>query len=151
VRDIVRQDLPKILKIEASSFEFHWSEEDFINCLRRNNCDCLVAECKDRIVGFVVAEFDEANIHVTNLAVDGNFRRLGVGSQLMAEVIEGYGNGRFNIVLEVRETNLPAQLFFRRMGFRAVSILRRFYPNTPEEDAYRMRLRLKPHVLTTTA
>ena len=43
-------------------------------------------------------------------------------------------------MLEVRETNLPAQLFFRAHGFRAVSVLRDFYEDTAE-DAYLMQYR----------
>ena len=38
----------------------------------------------------------------------------------------------------MRVSNLPAQLFFRAAGFRAVSVLREFYDDMPEEDAYRM-------------
>jgi len=44
---------------------------------------------------------------------------------------------RNRIVLEVRETNLPAQLFFRSLGFRAISVLKDFYQDTTE-DAYLM-------------
>jgi ribosomal-protein-alanine N-acetyltransferase len=47
---------------------------------------------------------------------------------------------RSRIMLEIRETNLPAQLFFRTLGFRAVSVLRQFYEDTPE-DAYLMQYR----------
>ncbi len=49
---------------------------------------------------------------------------------------------RTRILLEVRETNLAAQLFFRKAGFRAVSVLRSFYDDTPE-DAYVMQYRYK--------
>jgi ribosomal-protein-alanine N-acetyltransferase len=44
---------------------------------------------------------------------------------------------RTQITLEVRETNLEAQLFFKGQGFRATSVLRDFYEDTPE-DAYLM-------------
>ena len=50
---------------------------------------------------------------------------------------------RIRITLEVRETNLAAQLFFRSRGFRAVSVLRSFYDDTPE-DAYLMQYRYRP-------
>ena len=50
---------------------------------------------------------------------------------------------RTRIVLEIRETNLPAQLFFKECGFRAVSVLRDFYDDTPE-DAYAMQYRYQP-------
>ena len=42
----------------------------------------------------------------------------------------------------MRETNLAAQLFFRSSGFRAVSVLREFYEDTPE-DAYLMQYRFR--------
>jgi ribosomal-protein-alanine N-acetyltransferase len=50
---------------------------------------------------------------------------------------------RTRIVLEVRETNLDAQIFFRSQGFRAVNVLRDFYEDTTE-DAYLMQLRYRP-------
>jgi ribosomal-protein-alanine N-acetyltransferase len=49
---------------------------------------------------------------------------------------------RSRLVLEVRETNLPAQLFFRANGFRAVAVMRAFYHDTPE-DAYVMQYRYR--------
>ena len=43
----------------------------------------------------------------------------------------------------MRETNLPAQLFFRAIGFRAKAILHDHYPDTAE-DAYLMTYELVP-------
>ena len=48
---------------------------------------------------------------------------------------------RTRITLEVRETNLPAQLFFRTQGFRAVRVLRSYYEDSGE-DAFLMQYRL---------
>ena len=45
------------------------------------------------------------------------------------------------IYLEVEERNLPAQLLYRKTGYRAVQILRSFYPQLGE-DAYRMVRRI---------
>jgi ribosomal protein S18 acetylase RimI-like enzyme len=41
------------------------------------------------------------------------------------------------IDLEVQESNLPAQLLYRKAGYRATRILRNYYPTT-HEDGYRM-------------
>ena len=35
IRWMIRRDMPEVLAIESQSFEFPWSEEDFINCLRQ--------------------------------------------------------------------------------------------------------------------
>jgi ribosomal-protein-alanine N-acetyltransferase len=50
---------------------------------------------------------------------------------------------RTRVMLEVRETNLAAQLFFRSMGFKAITVLHEFYEDTPE-DAYLMQFRYRP-------
>jgi [ribosomal protein S18]-alanine N-acetyltransferase len=51
------------------------------------------------------------------------------------------GHRRTRISLEVREANLPAQLFFRAQGFKAVRVLRAFYDDSGE-DAFLMQYRL---------
>jgi ribosomal-protein-alanine N-acetyltransferase len=48
---------------------------------------------------------------------------------------------RTRITLEVRETNLAAQLFFRTQGFRAVRVLRSYYEDSGE-DAFLMQYHL---------
>ena len=57
-----------------------------------------------------------------NFAVHEDFRRRGVGGQMIGKLIGKLSHQRRSrIMLEVRETNLPAQLFFRTLGFRARS------------------------------
>jgi len=144
IRWMIRRDMPGVQEIEQESFEFPWSEDDFIRCLRQRNCIGMVAEHDERVVGFMIYELNKTRIHVLNFAVLRECRRRGVGSQMIAKLIAKLSSQRrTRITLEVRETNLPAQLFFRSSGFRAVSVLRQFYEDTPE-DAYLMQYRYRP-------
>jgi len=144
IRWMIRRDMPEVLDIESEGFEFPWLEEDFIRCLRQRNCIGMVAEYEDRVVGFMIYELHKNRIHVLNFAVADDYRRRGVGSQMVAKLIAKLSSQRRSrIVLEVRETNLTAQLFFRENGFRAVSVLRAYYEDTPE-DAYLMQFRYRP-------
>jgi ribosomal-protein-alanine N-acetyltransferase len=98
----------------------------------------MVAERDERIVGFMIYELHKNRLHVLNFAVHEDFRRMGVASQMAVKLIGKLSpQRRSRILLEVRETNLAAQLFFREMGFRAISLLRDFYDDTTE-DAYLM-------------
>jgi [ribosomal protein S18]-alanine N-acetyltransferase len=143
IRWMIRRDMPEVLAIEQKSFEFPWCENDFLRCLRQRNCIGMVAEHDDQVVGFMIYELHKARLHVLNLAVGSRFRRLGVGAQMIEKLIGKLSSQRRNrILLEVRETNLAAQLFFRSSGFRAVSVLREFYEDTPE-DAYLMQFRYR--------
>lgn len=144
IRWMIRRDMPEVLGIERESFEFPWLEDDFIRSLRQRNCIGMVAEYEDRVVGFMIYELHKSRIHVLNFAVTPDFRRSGVGSQMIAKLTAKLSSQRRSrIVLEVRETNLPAQLFFRENGFRAVSVLHGYYADSPE-DAYIMQHRYRP-------
>ena len=144
VRWMIRRDMPEVLDIELESFEFSWSEEDFIRCLRQRNCIGMVAEYDNRVVGFMIYELQKTRIHVLNFAVASEYRRQGVGSQMVAKLIGKLSSQRRSrLLLEVRETNLDAQLFFRSNGFRAIDVLHEHYDDTPE-DAYQMQYRYRP-------
>jgi len=143
IRWMIRRDMPEILRIEGQSFEFPWDEEDFIRALRQRNCIGMVAEHDDRVVGFMIYELQKTRLHILNFAVSVDYRRQGVGEQMAGKLISKLSAQRRNrIVLEVRERNLPAQLFFRDGGFRAVSVLRDYYEDSPE-DAYVMQYRYR--------
>jgi len=143
VRWMIRRDMPDVLAIEREAFEFPWSEEDFTRCLRQRTCIGMVAEFADSVVAFMIYELHRSRLQVLNFAVLRSHRRLGIGTQMLRRLVAKLApERRSRIVLEVRETNLPAQLFFRSAGFRAVSVLRDFYRDT-DEDAYLMQYALE--------
>ena len=143
IRWMIRRDMPAVLSIEEASFEFPWCEEEFIRCLRQRNCIGMVAERDDEVVGFMIYELHKSRLHLLNFAVDPRYRRESIGRSMLDKLVSKLSSDRRNrIMLEVRETNLDAQLFFKQLGFRAISVLRDFYEDTTE-DAYVMQLRYR--------
>src|SRR6516162_7356196 len=118
IRWMIHRDMPEVLQTEQLSFEYSWTEEDFLRCLRQRNCIGMVAEQGEKVVGFMIYELHKAKL----LSKLSSHRRT-------------------RITLEVRETNLPAQLFFRSQGFKAIRVLRSFYEDSGE-DAFLMQYRL---------
>ncbi|MCA9234992.1 MAG: ribosomal protein S18-alanine N-acetyltransferase [Planctomycetales bacterium] len=144
IRWMIRRDMEEVLSIEQHSFEFPWFEEDFIRCLRQRNCIGMVAEHGERVVGFMIYELHKTRLHILNFAVAPEFRCRAVGRQMVDKLVSKLSSQRrTRITLEVRETNLPAQLFFKQLGFRATMVLRSFYEDSPE-DAYMMQFRHVP-------
>ncbi len=142
IRWMIRRDMPEVLEIEQQSFEFAWCEEDFLCCLRQRNCIGMVAEHQERIVGFMIYELLKSQLHVLNFATAPWSRRQGVGTQMIDKLINKLAQQRrTELRLEVREGNLPAQLFFHSQKFTATNVLRNYYEDTAE-DAYVMRFLL---------
>src|SRR6202171_2615539 len=141
IRWMIRRDMPEVLQIEQDSFDYSWTEEDFLRCLRQRNCIGMVAEHGEKVVGFMIYELHKNKLHILNFAVCPSYRRAGVGTQMVAKLISKLSSHRrTRITLEVRETNLAAQLFFRTQEFKAVRVLRAFYEDSGE-DAFLMEYR----------
>lgn len=139
LRWMIRRDMPEVLAIEQEAFEFPWSDEDFTRCLRQRNCIGMVAEVGDSVVAFMIYELHRTRLHVLNFAVRRSHRRLGIGTQMMGKLFAKLSvERRDRILLEVRERNLPAQVFFRSLGYRAITVLKDFYEDSTE-DAYLMQ------------
>src|SRR5215212_6178941 len=141
IRWMIRRDFAEVMAIEVRSFEYPWWEEELVRCLRQRNCIGMVAEHGERVVGFMIYELHKNKLHILNFAVHPSWRRLGVGAQMVAKLISKLSSHRrTRITLEVRETNLVAQLFFRKQEFRALRVLRGFYDDSGE-DAFLMEYR----------
>lgn len=142
IRWLIRRDFEDVLHIENKSFDFPWTEEDFLYFLRLPNYIGMTAEHEGRIVGYMIYEVHSSKLNIQNFAVSFDDRRLGVGSQMIQRLIGKLSHQRRDeITLKVRETNLSAQLFFSKQGFEATAVLRNEYEDT-EEDAYLMKFRL---------
>lgn len=143
IRWALKRDMEEVMQIERDSFEFPWSEEDFIRCRRQKNCIMMVAERDNLIVGYMLYELHNRRMHLLNFAVHPQWRREGVGAQMVEKLLRKLSSERrVAITLEVRETNLAAQLFFHRCGFRAEEVLGGWYVEVVE-DAYLFRYRLE--------
>lgn len=97
------------------------------------------------MVGYIFSyrALDEAEI--LNLAVHPEHRRLGIGRGLLDRVLGELARGGVHRVhLEVRETNLAAQAFYREMGFQPAG-RRRGYYSRPREDALILTAEIPPN------
>ena len=63
----------------------------------------------------MIYELHKTRLHILNFAVAAEMPRQGIGTQMVDKLVGKLSSQRrTRITLEVRETNLPAQFFFRR-------------------------------------
>lgn len=142
IRWMIRRDLPEVLAIEEGCSTDPWGEEDFLRCLRTRNCIGMAAEQGERVVGFMVYVLHKRTLELVRFAVHPAERHRRVGTQ-MVNKMKGKlsSHRRTELSVDVRETQLGEQLFFRAQGFRAVAVRRAWYDDTGE-DAYALAYRL---------
>lgn len=113
VRWLVRRDMGEVMAIERRSFKLSWSEDKFLRTIRQRNCIGMVAEYENQVVGFMVYELQKTRIHVLNFAVHPDYRRRGMGTQMLATLTAKLSIGRREkIRVRIHPANNIAQIFF---------------------------------------
>ena len=130
-----RRHLRGVMAIERQVYARPWSPNLFVAEMTETSNRCYLVARADKVVvgyGGLICYGDEA--HVTNIAVDPQNHRLGVGTRLMLELVtEAIAMGGHAVSLEVRVTNWGAQRLYGRFGFRPVGIRRNYYQELHED------------------
>ncbi len=150
LRVMGRGDLREILRIEADSFRHPWSEQDFVEHMENPNSVALIVERNGLIVGYEVFGIHPPWIQLHSCVIRREFRRQGIGSQIVAcllrQVADGEGAG---VLAKIPERSVAAQLFFRKSGFRAVKIIHAYLPG--EQNVYVMQYGLTESTIPASA
>lgn len=130
----IHRDYPEMVGIEELCFDRPWTADEMRQKLAGRGTIGLVAEIRDRVVGYMIYELGKRDLNVINIAVHPDYQRRGIGAQLLQRLTSKLELSRRTAVYSpVSEYNVNAQLFFQSQGFRAVETLRGFYD---QMDAY---------------
>ena len=134
IRSAALNDVPAILAIEQPApGAAHWTSEQYNKLV--NSGVVLVAEAAGQLCGFVCAQAVAGDWEIENLVVSAEFLRRGIANELVRELIRrAKSEPASAMLLEVRESNLPARGLYEKHGFCEVG-RRRVYYTDPVEDA----------------
>jgi [ribosomal protein S18]-alanine N-acetyltransferase len=140
IRSAALNDVPAILAIEQQApGAAHWTAEQYSKLVGGGLV--LVAEEAGELCGFICAKAVASEWEIENVVVAAAFLRRGIADELVRELIQCAENEAASaILLEVRESNLPARRLYEKHGFREVG-RRRGYYRDPVEDAILYALR----------
>ena len=135
IRRMQPEDLEKVCCIEKDNFSLPWSEKSFLESMERNDTIFLTALVDGEIAGYLGCYCIAGTGEITNVAVDSNYRRRGIGQALLKKLFEeGVLHLTEEYFLEVRESNEAAISLYERMGFVKEGIRKGFYEK-PVENA----------------
>lgn len=139
-------DLKGVMGIEKLAFSSPWPRSSFVHELKLKGLShsrvFRLPGCglPGDITGYVCFWHVVDEVHVTNLAVHPDFRRRGIATGLIRDVLRFASEKEVRrIILEVRRSNLEAQNLYRNFGFVRIGVRRNYYTDT-SEDALVMEL-----------
>ena len=130
--------LDEVAAIENDCFSHPWSRRSLESELQNETSRFLVAVEDGKVIGYIgmSAVIDEG--YLFNAAVDSHYRKKGVGSALVRELVTWCQKHDFAfLTLEVRESNAPAIALYSRFGFVRVGERKNYYSD-PAENALLM-------------
>lgn len=126
-------DINEIYQIEKELFGESLGLEFIANDVEQNNhAYYYVCELNAKVVGFISSWVND-NTMILNFGVLKEYRRQGIGDLLLKKVFDV---AQGDITLEVRISNTNAINFYKKRGFKEVTIRKNYYSNG--EDALLM-------------
>jgi len=122
IREASLADLDSVVAIDHAAFETAWwyGETTFFRALRGAMRFC-VADRAGQPIGYAFAHINGTQAHVTRLAVHPSHQLQGIGTLMLADLIEHTrAQGAEFITLNTQTHNENSQKLYRRFGFEPV-------------------------------
>ncbi|MEM2998940.1 MAG: ribosomal protein S18-alanine N-acetyltransferase [Candidatus Bathyarchaeia archaeon] len=133
IEDATIRLLDKLYEIEKQCFEREaFTKQQLAYLLADYNTVGLVARFNDEITGFVMARIGiERNMmfgHILTVNVAPAYRRRGIAQRLLVEIESMLREkGVKECRLEVREDNVAALNLYRKLGYKVIGKLEKYY------------------------
>lgn len=135
IRDMTAADVDEVYEIEKDTFSDPWSKNSFLEAITEENNHYLVAILDGAVVGYCGYWRIAGEGYIYNVAVKADYKRQGIGQRMLEELIDqAIARGIGSLTLEVRQSNEPAIMLYKKLGFVEAGIRRDFYTK-PVEDA----------------
>lgn len=129
------KDIVSMTKLDELCFTVPWSQAAFSHELKENHLAFyLVGEIGGQVIGYagMWKILDEG--HITNVAVDPNHRKKGIGKAMVSLLIEvSKEEGIVSHTLEVRQSNQEAIDLYSKLGFEPISRRKNYYEDNQED------------------
>lgn len=133
-RKMTPDDADAVAEIEIRTFAMPWKRDDFWQEAQNKFTEYIVGEVENKIVAYAGAWIFDRQADITNVAVDENYRGLGFGRKLFAELIRLLQNrGITAVTLEVRPSNTAAIKLYESFGLRSVGRRKKYYTDNDED------------------
>jgi ribosomal-protein-alanine N-acetyltransferase len=127
-------DLDEVMRIEEESFAIPFTKGMFADLLSQEPFAGTILREGDSIAGYILYSRIIDEMEILSIAVAQEYRRRGVGAQLMEHVIDVARRHEVRVIsLDVRRTNEPAVALYEKFGFKPEGVRHGYYHNNNED------------------
>lgn len=133
------EDLDQVADLDRRSFSLPWSLSSYrYEILHSKISHCWVVDTnqktKPNIAAVMVFYHILDEVHIATIAVEESYRRSGIASALIDELMEYcQAHEVHRVFLEVRQGNLAAQALYQKHGFVFNGVRKGYYSDNHED------------------
>ncbi len=119
IRSMDLLDIPDVASIDQACFEFIWQHsKDALYRAFKQPTYCTVAEKDGILIGYQITTLQQNHAHIARLAVLPRFQRLGIGFDLVADVISHFRKPcTREISVNTQQDNFKSLGLYKKIGF----------------------------------
>lgn len=143
-RHLHLSDIDDVMAVEQSNYDFPWSRQIFLDCLKANYLCRALEDSQSKFIGYAIMTAAAQESHILNISVNTDYQGKGFGRDFMNYLIdEAEQKASKYIILEVRPSNQIALKLYYSLGFLQIGIRRDYYQSLEgREDAIVMQLNI---------
>jgi len=136
------EDIDEVLLTEQSHNIHILSKNILKEDIKNKNYHYLVAKNGDKkIIGYIGISYILEDADIISIVVHKDYTNHGIACLLLQEIFKfAEENNIKRIMLEVRNSNIPAQKLYEKHGFKQISIRKNYYDGTEDALIYEKEL-----------
>lgn len=142
-REMIPEDAAGVEAVEKESFAIPWSRQSFWEEAANERTYYLLALEDEVIIGYAGTWIIEDEAQITNVAIAPRYRGQGIGTRMMAEIIQAAKQrGAVRMTLEVRPSNTAALALYTAFGFKSAGRRPHYYQDNGEDAIIMWNMKL---------
>ena len=135
---ITSVEIASVLSIEEQNSDYPWSQLQFTTSIENSNNLCYCISFNGKAVAYLIAMLAKDTADILNIGIDPDLQRRGYGKGLLNHLIKELRKRNIGeIFLEVRSGNKSAIQFYKKQGFKEISVRKNYYMKNSKNQSQR--------------
>jgi ribosomal-protein-alanine N-acetyltransferase len=128
IQSLTIDNAKELSGLNECNFNDGWTESMIISAFNGGRFFAFGAFIEDKLIASVTLSLGDEDADIEGIVVDKSQRGKGIASQLIDMAHDFIKeNGKQKVLLEVRESNLPAISLYKKVGYKKISVRKRYY------------------------
>ncbi|MBO5068421.1 MAG: ribosomal protein S18-alanine N-acetyltransferase [Clostridia bacterium] len=123
-----REDVDKIVELFNENFPDGWNKNMLLSAFDGGRFFSIGCFNNEKLIGAITCSLSIDDADIEGITVDKTYRNKGVGQKLLKNAEQNIkDSGITAVLLEVRQSNIPAKSLYEKAGYKQIFVRKSYY------------------------